>query len=210
MRSSFISFSAWNINGLSNKILGDKLDNNDFLDSINNCDFVALSEIWNRSHIELPEYNSFTSLSNKSNSTGRQSGIAFFFKSKFQQYITIIQNSCTILWCKLSKEVAGYEKDAYICALYIPPQNSPHFHTEIFEELENSIINYSSKGHILLLGDFNARTGKYTDLISKEGNNYIENDKTETSLHPPNRNSFDNIINYHGKRLLEICKTFVF
>ena len=112
------------------------------------------------------------------------------------------------MWCKLSKEVAGYEKDVYICALYIPPQNSPHFHTEIFEELENSIINYSSKGHILLLGDFNARTGKYTDLISKEGNNYIENDKTETSLHPPNRNSFDNIINYHGKRLLEICKTF--
>ena len=108
-------------------------------------------EIWNRSHIELPEYNSFTSLSNKSNSTGRQSGrIAFFFKSKFQQYITIMQNSCTILWCKLSKEVAGYEKDAYICALYIPPQNSPHFHTEIFEELENSIINHSSKGHILL------------------------------------------------------------
>ena len=81
MRSSFMSFSAWNINGLSNKILGDKLDNNDFLDSINNCDFVALSEIWNRSHIELPEYNSFTSLSNKSNSTGRQSGrIAFFSK----------------------------------------------------------------------------------------------------------------------------------
>ena len=55
MTFSLISFSAWNINGLSNKVLGDKLHNNDFLDSINNCDFVALSEIWNRSHIEIQD-----------------------------------------------------------------------------------------------------------------------------------------------------------
>ena len=59
----------------------------------------------------------------------------------------------------------------------MPPQNSPHFHNNIFEELEDRIINYSSKGHILLLGNFN---GIYTDLISKEGNNYIKNNETET------------------------------
>ena len=43
-------------------------------------------------------------------------------------------------------------------------------------------------------------------MVSKEGNNFIDNDNSEISLHPPNRNSFDNIINNHGKRLLQICK----
>ena len=44
---SRISFSTWNINGLSNKTLGDKLQNNNFLS--NRCDFVILTEICNRS-----------------------------------------------------------------------------------------------------------------------------------------------------------------
>ena len=42
----------------------------------------------------------------------------------------------------------------------------------------------------------------------KRGNNLIENDRSEISLHLPQRNSFDNTINNHGKRLLEICKHF--
>ena len=108
MMFSIISFSVWNINALSNRALGDKLSNIDFLDSVNDCDFVALSEILNRSNVKLPGYNTFTSLANKSNPTGRQSGgIAFFFKSKYQKHLSIIQNSYNFLWCKLSKEAAG-------------------------------------------------------------------------------------------------------
>ena len=208
MTFSRISFSTWNVNGLSHKILGDKLQNSDFTNSINSCDFIVLTETWNRSQIEISGYNSFTSPLNKSNSSGRQSGgISFLFRNKFQGKITLIQKSNNFIWCKLSKEILGYaEKDIYICGLYIPPQNSLYFNTDIFDELENDIANYSAKGHILLLGDFNARTGKYTDLVSKEGNNFIDNDNSEISLHPPNRNSFDNIINNHGKRLLQICK----
>ena len=41
------------------------------------------------------------------------------FKTKFKKYVTIIQNSCNFLWCKLSKEVSGCKKDVYICGLYI-------------------------------------------------------------------------------------------
>ena len=82
---SHISFSTWNVNGLTNKTLGDKLQNNDFLSSINNYDFVVLTEIWNRSQIEIPGYNNFTTSPTKTNSTGRQSGgITFLFKNRFQ------------------------------------------------------------------------------------------------------------------------------
>ena len=56
--SSKLSFFARNINGLSSKSLGDKLQNVDFLSMINNFDFIFLSETWNRTDIELAGYRS--------------------------------------------------------------------------------------------------------------------------------------------------------
>ena len=56
------------------------------------------------------------------------------------------------------------------------------------------------------MGDLNARTRKYSDSVCKEGNNLITNDQSEFSLCPTQRNSFDNELNSHGKRLLEIVK----
>ena len=56
------------------------------------------------------------------------------------------------------------------------------------------------------MSDLDARTGKYSDSVCKEWNNLITNDQSEFSLCPTQRNSFDNEVNSHGKRLLEICK----
>ena len=57
------------------------------------------------------------------------------------------------------------------------------------------------------MGDFNSRTGKYPDSICQDGNNIIANDQSEYSLHLTQRNSFDNELNNHGKKLLDICKS---
>ena len=65
--------------------------------------------------------------------------------------------------------------------------------------LETEILQFSQKGNMLLLGDFNARTSKLDDFISKEGNTFIK-DITENSAHPPKRNNFDSSVNDHGKR----------
>ena len=67
---------------------------------------------------------------------------------------------------------------------------------------------YTKKGNMILLGDFSARTGMYKDNVSKEGSNFISNDSSELSLERDLRNNFDNILNSHGKRLLETCKIF--
>ena len=56
------------------------------------------------------------------------------------------------------------------------------------------------------MGDLNARTGKYSDSVCKEGNNLITNVQSEFSHCPTQRNSFVNELNSHGKRLLEIVK----
>ena len=77
----------------------------------------------------------------------------------------------------------------------------------MFEDLESDIENYSSQGSILLSGGLNSRTGKYPDSVSQEGNNIITNDQSEYALSFNQRNSFDNELNNHGKRLLEIRRS---
>ena len=57
----------------------------------------------------------------------------------------------------------------------------------------------------MVLGDFNARTGKLRDFVSKEGNNFIT-DASENSFCPQDRENFDNNINNHGKKLISLCK----
>ena len=57
------------------------------------------------------------------------------------------------------------------------------------------------------MGDLNSRTGKYSDIVCQEGNTSITNDQSESSLCAIQRNSFDNELNNHGKRLLEICRS---
>ena len=42
-----------------------------------------------------------------------------------------------------------------------------------------------------------------TIYISEEGNTFTANDFTENSYEPQVRNNHDNILNGHGKRLLE-------
>ena len=45
------------------------------------------------------------------------------------------------------------------------------------------------------------------DIVCQEGNTSITNDQSESSLCAIQRNSFDNELNNHGKRLLEICRS---
>ena len=48
-----LSFFAWNINGLSSKTFGDKLQGYDCLNMINNFDFIILSETRKKSNIQI-------------------------------------------------------------------------------------------------------------------------------------------------------------
>ena len=67
---------------------------------------------------------------------------------------------------KISKQHIKTSKD--ICGVYIPPNDSKYFLPEIFEDLENNIATFYSQGLILLVVDFNSRTGKYSDCVAKK------------------------------------------
>jgi hypothetical protein len=54
-----------------------------------------------------------------------------------------------IFGIKLCKSFFGIQEDIYLCYLYNPPENSLYsqsLETDIFEIIENDIVNYSEKG----------------------------------------------------------------
>ena len=140
---------------------------------INISDFIILTEIDNSSDLEIAGYKSFVKCStpNQSRKGGRNSGgIALFYN------ISITKTTQNFLWFKIEKGFLNSMKDIYICEMYIPPCNSKCFDLEIFDQLEQDIVHFSSTGSVIFMGDFNSRTGKYSDTVSQEGNSIITNE----------------------------------
>ena len=66
----------------------------------------------------------------------------------------------TYLWIKLDAKLFNLMNNLYLCAAYIPPQYSKNItckKVDYFQHLNDSIIKYSNKGNIMLMGDFNSR-----------------------------------------------------
>jgi hypothetical protein len=142
-------------------------------------------------------------------------GIIVLYKKELTLGITYIQNgtkSENRLWLKLDKKVFGLESDLYICAVYIPPASSTHFNDIV--KLYNEINIFDNRGKILLVGDFNCRTGHNPDYIINDSTDL--NDFACKKLLPHNysideipkrRNNQDNIccLNLLGLNLLDLC-----
>jgi len=164
--SKRLSFCAWNIHGITSKSLGNKFQSTDFLDIINGSEFIILTETWNCSNVDVTDYRSIIQNGVTSKNGGRNSGgIILLHKNVFHDWISILKTSPNFLWFKISKHDAKTTKYIYVCGLHIPPITSNYFDPEIFEELEKDVLNFSSKGSIFLLGDFNSRTGKYSESV---------------------------------------------
>ena len=181
---------------------------------IDNSDFIILTEIGSCTDLEITGYKSFVQFStpNQSRKGGRNSGgIALFYKNKLDKNIVITKTTQNYVWFIIKKDLLNSMKDIHVCGIciYIPSCNSKYFDPEIFDQLEQDIIDFSPTRSIILMGDFNSRTGKYSETVSQEGNNVISNDQLESAFQPIQRNCFDNVKNSHGKRLLEICKTLI-
>ena len=59
----------------------------------------------------------------------------------------------------------------------------------------------------MLAGDVNARTGKEKDFITDESGKFIHGGDIPSPPNLTKRQNFDNIVDDHGKQLLDLCKT---
>ena len=75
-------------------------------------------------------------------------------------------------WVKLDKLFFNLSKHIFLCPAYIIPASSSYIFqsdVDVLDSIDKYIVNqYAEKGHSVLYGDFNAKTGSELD--------YIEND----------------------------------
>ena len=204
-RSNHLSITSWNIHGFSeNFFLGNKLSTVDFLSCFKHSDIIVLTETWRSNDFYLPGFELFTSPSkkhhNKKNGTS-SGGITFGFKIDLKQGIKLIASNPKFVWSKLDKTFFNLDQDIFLCAIYIPPRDSPYFNPDIFDEFQYDIAKYSTDGQ-----NFNARTGYALDYVDIDHCVHILGDNLRPLPTLRQRKNFDSQINEHGQSLLEICK----
>ena len=119
----------------------------------------------------------------------------------------MVKSSNYFICCKISKTLLKTAGDVYICTVYIPPETFKYFNHDLLEDLAENILSFSVMGHLILMGDFNARTATENDFVPQEGNTFVPLCTQKYLDEPKRRFSFDNIINNHGKWLLDLCRT---
>ncbi len=188
----------------------EKIDYPDFLNLALSMDILGVCETWlsDKDDIFLPGFKFYPQ--NRKNPIGApRGGVGIFIKNELRKHVKICQELSDeyFFWCKVDKNFIGYNEDVYICVVYIPPEFSSrekrlkldHFRTLVTTTLQ------TKSNSIILLGDFNSRTGNLGDTLHGE--------KMEESLLPTNffstinttRSNHDPVINNYGKKLIEFC-----
>ena len=80
---------------------------------------------------------------------------------------------------------------------YIPCENSKYWHQELFDSIEEVTQHRYANENVIILGDFNARTGLQPDFVSLDENDSLFQ----------NRANADKKVNNNGRRLVDLCKT---
>ena len=147
------------------------------------------------------------SLEKKKKSRCHSGGIIVYYKKTISRGVTYVNygsKSENRLWLKLDKSFFDFEHDLYVCTVYIPPVTSVHYDND-FALLESEVSIFANQGKVLLIGDFNFRTGQSPDyILNNFSDNYIlpRNYSVDQIL---KRNNQDQICKTQGKNLLHLC-----
>ena len=119
----------------------------------------------------------------------------------------IYSDSTNIIWRRLDKQLLGLQADIFLIAVYLPPlQSQRKAGEDVISILEKEIHKYySTQGQILLLGDFNARTGTLNDFIENDADDFLTIHNTHNrDTDCPKRNNADYTINKVGREILRL------
>ncbi|CAG2187344.1 unnamed protein product [Mytilus edulis] len=217
--SKQLSISSWNVNGLFKRISGNRVCK---LDDANIChimtaDIIGLSE----THIpanEILNYDGYKCFVNcrSSDSNKVRGGLATFFKKEILSGVKLMDKTMDdIMWFKLDKTFFSFDRNVFLCFLYIPPSNSSYtlrtnFDKQIFEKLEADIAKYSILGDIILMGDLNAHINcKELDFITNEVDdsldNFLPTNYVADNVCKVRNTQVHQKTNNYGKLILDLC-----
>ncbi len=174
-----LKIGCWNIQSIRYKD-NDKTYKNLFLMEIRKHDIVVLTETHTveGENIPIADYYTYCLHRQKHAKAWKGvGGIAITIHNSIRRNIKILTpKSKDYVWVQLDKNAFSLDNDLFICAAYIPPQDSSYskqLKTDIFDDIESDVYKYKNKGHIILTGDLNAITGTAADSITEDNDKHL-------------------------------------
>lgn len=170
-----------------------KIDYGRLQDLVQDYDFVGLAET--RSNLfdvgAFPGHQVY--YGNSGNLLKGHYGLALLVNKTIK---TCFEERDIGLWAKC--DLGNSKLAVGVC--YIPHENSKYWNSEIFINLATELSHLLCyTDNVLLMGDFNARTGTMCD--------YVDFTHLASSDLTPPRNNKDARINTNGRQLVDLCKT---
>ncbi len=203
------SLSFFNVSGLSKSKIIDK----EFISQhINPFDFCFFVETFTgkNSQIDIDGFFFYQSYrkNEKANAKRKSGGIVAYIRNEYKNMLECLKSDHEdILWLRFKKEHFNIDKDLYLAVVYVIPENSSSLQhrSDCFEILNREVSKFSSKGYILLGGDFNSRTGLMKDYIEDDSNDFGNVDPYDQLDSHQFRYSQDKKSNAAGKYLIDFC-----
>ena len=177
-------------------------------------DIMAFTETWLGAGTPEPElegyqgYNFPRPPGYQAGSGGTRGGIACYVRCTLAPHVSIRGVDPTHSYVILCiNKAAGFDRDLYLIVTYFAPRsdNTISMATRgIWEALQDEVLLLSPVGHVLIVGDQNARTGQRSDFEDSA----VQADEELLGLAPTRslRRNRDHVVNGHGRKLLELCK----
>ena len=200
---------SWNIQS-SNTVSGNKFDDQNFLNLINDHEILCFQEI--RQRVKIAGYRSFCNLRDSE----RSGGVGILFKNEFIGGIELCtrytNTTKDIIVCKFKKCFFKLNQDIYLVNVYISPLNSSSQTTQTnsrdaLNMIEGIINELQAKGDIILCGDFNSRISDQPGLIAhddEKSNQHLPLPDDYTADKFSYRHSCDKQINTLGNHFLNM------
>ena len=205
---------SWNINDFKDGILGYKDNNEDFVNILSKNDIFCLQET--KAEIKIPNYRCYNSLRSDSRSGGLCIGIRHDIV-KHTKLLNTAKYSPDVQALEISTNLTGLSKKIILINVYDSPETSSYKASQkttgnfkdTLSILNEFCTSLPINSNILLIGDFNARTGNLNSIAEDNDGvlrKLLDGRFNRTSHHiKSSRNSKDNSLNERGKKLIDFA-----
>ena len=214
---SDLNIAFLNVEGLSRS----RLSTPEIRELFSNYLIIGFAEIWcsssGLSNLEVDGWKLFAKIKERRGKKGRHpGGLAVYVRNDLLSYTRERHSTCEdIILLEFEKDM----KRLGIGFVYRPPTNSPYNNADFWDEMEMEVACIKEDGveDVIVLGDFNARTGEAEDwLVGEEDTERNSNPSPEVDLlpdfyayssPPPARCNMDKETNSEGRRMCDLLKT---
>ena len=158
----------------------------------------------------------------KQKTSRKSGGIGIFVKNTHIANLHCIDSDSEyVQWFKMSKDLMNTDDDVFFGVVYIPPDRTKYFSTDLYDSCMQEIEAFTSRHkYVVLMGDFNSRSSTLPDIIELDNTIYEEIDINPLEVAADDlcqilldagmlvhRSSQDSVTNTLGVKLVDFCKS---